>query len=77
MQRKVILIGVKTATVEEVIGQINLVMFEDQKVKNTNEHMADQMIEEWMVEMGVLGFQAEDGIRHWSATGVQTCALPI
>src|SRR5262249_59644919 len=22
-------------------------------------------------------FQAEDGIRHWSVTGVQTCALPI
>src|SRR5262249_59931419 len=21
--------------------------------------------------------QAEDGIRHWSVTGVQTCALPI
>src|SRR5258706_2510647 len=27
----------------------------------------------------VLGmfFQAEDGIRDWSVTGVQTCALPI
>src|SRR5215213_3646663 len=22
-------------------------------------------------------FQAEDGIRYWSVTGVQTCALPI
>src|SRR5258706_8561478 len=22
-------------------------------------------------------FQAEDGIRNWSVTGVQTCALPI
>ena len=22
-------------------------------------------------------FQAEDGIRFWSVTGVQTCALPI
>src|SRR5215213_10815158 len=22
-------------------------------------------------------FQAEGGIRHWSVTGVQTCALPI
>ena len=22
-------------------------------------------------------FQAEDGIRSWSVTGVQTCALPI
>jgi len=22
-------------------------------------------------------FQAEDGIRVWSVTGVQTCALPI
>ena len=31
--------------------------------------------------MGVLFFffffQAEDGIRDWSVTGVQTCALPI
>ena len=33
-----------------------------------------------MVELkGVTGifFQAEDGIRDWSGTGVQTCALPI
>ena len=22
-------------------------------------------------------FQAEDGIRDWSVTGVQTCALPL
>src|SRR5262249_57133957 len=27
----------------------------------------------WMVFF----FQAEDGIRDWSVTGVQTCALPI
>src|SRR5258706_76567 len=25
----------------------------------------------------VFFFQAEDGIRYWSVTGVQTCALPI
>src|SRR5262249_58700010 len=25
----------------------------------------------------VVFFQAEDGIRYWSVTGVQTCALPI
>src|SRR5262249_56946316 len=25
----------------------------------------------------VFVFQAEDGIRDWSVTGVQTCALPI
>src|SRR5262249_57948788 len=25
----------------------------------------------------LLFFEAEDGIRHWSVTGVQTCALPI
>src|SRR5437016_9730537 len=25
----------------------------------------------------VFFFQAEDGIRDWSVTGVQTCALPI
>src|SRR5262249_56866803 len=27
--------------------------------------------------IGVFFFQAEDGIRDWSVTGVQTCALPI
>src|SRR5262249_60103067 len=27
--------------------------------------------------MWVFFFQAEDGIRDWSVTGVQTCALPI
>src|SRR5262249_59391119 len=27
--------------------------------------------------MVVFFFQAEDGIRDWSVTGVQTCALPI
>src|SRR5438046_10596436 len=26
---------------------------------------------------GIFFFQAEDGIRDWSVTGVQTCALPI
>src|SRR3989339_1356880 len=26
---------------------------------------------------GIVFFQAEDGIRDWSVTGVQTCALPI
>src|SRR5438093_11695667 len=27
--------------------------------------------------MYIFFFQAEDGIRDWSVTGVQTCALPI
>src|SRR5262249_59152095 len=30
----------------------------------------------WLVS-GFFFFQAEDGIRDWSVTGVQTCALPI
>src|SRR5438046_7488059 len=30
----------------------------------------------WLV-FSVFFFQAEDGIRDWSVTGVQTCALPI
>ena len=30
-----------------------------------------------MVYCVVFFFQAEDGIRDWSVTGVQTCALPI
>src|SRR5262249_57536687 len=29
------------------------------------------------VVWGAFFFQAEDGIRDWSVTGVQTCALPI
>src|SRR5215213_5840031 len=29
------------------------------------------------VESRFFFFQAEDGIRDWSVTGVQTCALPI
>src|ERR1019366_10279693 len=29
------------------------------------------------VKIFVFFFQAEDGIRGWSVTGVQTCALPI
>src|SRR5262249_62390545 len=28
-------------------------------------------------QCGLFFFQAEDGIRDWSVTGVQTCALPI
>src|SRR5262249_60949827 len=29
------------------------------------------------LRIAVFFFQAEDGIRDWSVTGVQTCALPI
>src|SRR5262249_60019097 len=29
------------------------------------------------VSVIIFFFQAEDGIRDWSVTGVQTCALPI
>src|SRR5437016_12414043 len=28
-------------------------------------------------DIAIFFFQAEDGIRDWSVTGVQTCALPI
>ena len=37
------------------------------------------MVEERQCElvMIIFFFQAEDGIRDWSVTGVQTCALPI
>src|SRR3989339_1070386 len=31
----------------------------------------------WLSPNGLFFFQAEDGIRDWSVTGVQTCALPI
>src|SRR5258706_9676913 len=30
-----------------------------------------------VVDVFAFFFQAEDGIRDWSVTGVQTCALPI
>src|SRR5262249_56479252 len=30
-----------------------------------------------LVFVCIFFFQAEDGIRDWSVTGVQTCALPI
>ena len=37
--------------------------------------------ENWLgrssVGYSIFFFQAEDGIRDWSVTGVQTCALPI
>src|SRR5258706_6212452 len=33
----------------------------------------DQLVGKWLFFF----FQAEDGIRDWSVTGVQTCALPI
>src|SRR5262249_59455891 len=31
----------------------------------------------WFAQLDIFFFQAEDGIRDWSVTGVQTCALPI
>src|SRR5437016_7737913 len=31
----------------------------------------------WCIWFSCFFFQAEDGIRDWSVTGVQTCALPI
>src|SRR5262249_62108171 len=31
----------------------------------------------WIRRVLFFFFQAEDGIRDWSVTGVQTCALPI
>src|SRR5438093_9174497 len=30
-----------------------------------------------LISIYIFFFQAEDGIRDWSVTGVQTCALPI
>src|SRR5262249_59056807 len=31
----------------------------------------------WVLRLFGVFFKAEDGIRDWSVTGVQTCALPI
>src|SRR5258706_8911532 len=38
---------------------------------------AGQLIRSGPSGSGFFFFQAEDGIRDWSVTGVQTCALPI
>src|SRR5262249_59211160 len=37
----------------------------------------DNLLERALLLGAVCFFQAEDGIRDWSVTGVQTCALPI
>src|SRR5262249_58574406 len=34
-------------------------------------------LSEFLAYLFFFFFQAEDGIRDWSVTGVQTCALPI
>src|SRR5438046_4024056 len=39
--------------------------------------MMDAVIKEYAPAAVLFCFQAEDGIRDWSVTGVQTCALPI
>src|SRR5258706_7825448 len=41
------------------------------KFKNASQKLSH------MVSIIFFFFQAEDGIRDWSVTGVQTCALPI
>ena len=37
----------------------------------------DHLVNLCMISVNIFFFQAEDGIRDWSVTGVQTCALPI
>src|SRR2546429_6508306 len=44
---------------------------------NINASLIDRGLEDYMVEISVFFFQAEDGIRDVAVTGVQTCALPI
>src|SRR5262249_59712017 len=39
----------------------------------THKFFSDDVI----IQFSFFFFQAEDGIRDWSVTGVQTCALPI
>ena len=53
------------------------------EVEKKNEEKRETVeVGEWWVERGLVKcvfffFQAEDGIRDTSVTGVQTCALPI
>src|SRR5258706_9898857 len=37
----------------------------------------ERNVTQFSIHQFVFFFQAEDGIRDWSVTGVQTCALPI
>src|SRR3989339_407331 len=39
--------------------------------------LTNDILRYWLMIGVVFFFQAEDGIRDWSVTGVQTCALPI
>src|SRR5262249_16495904 len=43
----------------------------------SSEHSVLTSLETLFFMCSVFFFQAEDGIRDWSVTGVQTCALPI
>src|SRR3989339_865750 len=51
-----------------VDGFTNTILAQYDPVQQTNQH-SENLFEVF--------FQAEDGIRDWSVTGVQTCALPI
>ena len=46
-------------------------------LKIRNEAIARDKKTEKLYQHVIFFFQAEDGIRVWSVTGVQTCALPI
>src|SRR3989339_1869658 len=45
--------------------------------KNGDEICREARAQKISVPILMFFFQAEDGIRDWSVTGVQTCALPI
>src|SRR5256885_16242107 len=40
-------------------------------------YVAANCLTAWAARWKLSSFQAEDGIRHYKVTGVQTCALPI
>src|SRR3989339_682681 len=48
-----------------------------QKIEKNAEKLKNSQLDDILSELKELFFQAEDGIRDWSVTGVQTCALPI
>ena len=62
---------------KSVRNHVGLRVLRNYKSSERVEHKAEPGDVELADITFVFFFQAEDGIRDWSVTGVQTCALPI
>src|SRR5258706_8596471 len=66
---------VNTFTIKEVSGMDYMVYYRKREAFQLFQEHSTHLRKER--EQEHFFFQAEDGIRDWSVTGVQTCALPI